>query len=324
MFVSLPAVSYASYKNNPVLSMGMSAIIPGSGQMLNGDYKKGFFFMAIELLALNQKSKYTKNAENIIQDYEDYALDFWSVEKWLKDFYLYKNYNYEIYQGFVNPGNDGKYCNENAEGLYCNDDNYFDIWDYSHGVTFLSNNQTNTYYSIDSDYSHVCSGVMSSSLGGSCDLYIYNNIDDFIVPWGELQIDLDGNVELDEDGLPILNFEGVQAIRDYHFHEGLGKYPEFFSGWLDATLENSWLENRNGYKVPMSNHKSVYQNLRNKSNKEFDKEEIMLSVIFLNHAISMLDSFLRSMNMINKIDVNSNIDYDKNFNAKGISLSLKW
>ena len=175
IFVSTPAFLHASYTSNPVLSMGLSAIIPGSGQMLNGDYKKGFFFMAVELLALNQKSEYTKNAENVIREYEDYALDFWSVEKWLKDFYLYKNYNYEIYQAFVNPGNDGKYCNEDDEGAYCTDDDYFDIWDYSHGVSFLNNNQINTHNSIVNDYSQVCSEVMSNSMGGNCDLYIYSS-----------------------------------------------------------------------------------------------------------------------------------------------------
>ena len=74
----------------------------------------------------------------------------------------------------------------------------------------------------------------------------------------------------------------------------------------------------------MSNHKSIYQNLRNKSNKEFDKEELMLSVIFLNHAVSMFDAFLTSVYKKKKIDVNSTMKYDQNFKPTGINLFLRW
>ena len=101
--IAFPSVTDSKFNDNPVLSMGLSAIIPGAGQILNGDYKKGIFFFGIELLALNQKSNYNNNAKSFIEEYEDYALDYWSVEKWLKDFYLFKHEaehvisNYSIY-----------------------------------------------------------------------------------------------------------------------------------------------------------------------------------------------------------------------------------
>ena len=319
--IAFPSVSDGKFNNSPVLSMGLSAIIPGAGQLLNGDYKKGMFFFGIELLALNQKSNYNKNAESFIEEYEDYALDYWSVEKWLKDFYLFKNPDLDIYEAFVNPGADLEYCSSSVQ--YCDDDNYFDIWDYSHGVDFRFNNQNYRHDEISSFYNSVCQNVMAN--GGSCELYAYDpSTESYIVPWGELETDVNGNVILGENELPVLNFSEVEAVRDYHFHEGLGKYPEFFAGWLDATLDLSRLENRNGYKIPMSDNKAFYQNLRNKSNKEFDKEEIMLTIIFINHAISMFDAFLTSINKMKKIDVNSNIEYDGKFNPKGITLHLKW
>ena len=308
IFFTIPTVLHSDYKNNLVLSMGLSAIIPGGGQILNGDYKKGLIFLSIELLALNQKSKYNKNGKKFIHDYEDYALEFWSVEKWLKDFYLYNVPGSEMYEAFIN----------------IEDDYYFNIWDYSHGVDFKYNNQTYSYKSISSIYPQVCQDVMEN--GGSCDLFIANpeDIGSYIVPWGELEKNSNGDLILDENGLPILDFSGVEAIRDYHFHEGLGKYPEFFAGWVDATLEDSRLENRTSYTVPMTDKKSSYQNIRNKSNKEFDKEEIMLSIVFLNHAISMFDAFLTNINRMKKIDVSSNIEYDENFNPRGIKLHFKW
>ena len=308
MLLVVPSTLYSDYKNNTILSMGLSAIIPGTGQLLNGDYKKGIFFLSVELLALNKKSFYNKKGQKFISEYENYALEFWSVEKWFKDFYLYNNPDYEIYEAFINIA----------------DNDYFDIWDYSHGVDFRYDNQNYSYKSINSTYSQVCQDAMQN--GGSCDLYIEdpNEINSYIVPWGELEVDSNGNFILDNNDLPILDFSGVEAIRDYHFHEGLGKYPEFFAGWVDATLENSRLENRNGYRIPMTDNKSFYQNIRNKSNKEFDKEEIMLSIIFLNHAISIFDIFITSIYKNKKFSVNSNINYDENFNPRGINLSLQW
>ena len=61
--IAFPSVADGKFNNNPVLSMGLSAIIPGAGQLLNGDYKKGMFFFGIELLALNQKSNYNISFE---------------------------------------------------------------------------------------------------------------------------------------------------------------------------------------------------------------------------------------------------------------------
>ena len=325
-FIAFPTNLKSDYKSNPILSIGLSALIPGTGQILNGDYKKGLFFLGVELLALNQKSKYNKKGKYFIQQYENYAMDYWSVEKWLKDFYLYKNPDYEIYSAFVNSGPDLQYCNSNGE--YCDDDDYFDFWDYSHGVDFIFNNQLYSYKEIGGAYEDVCGNEME--YGGSCELYILNPgqdpelIDSYLVRWAELEIDDNGNVVLDENDLPVLNFSGLEAVRDYHFHEGIGKYPEFFSGWIDATLENSTLEIRNGYRVPITENKSTYQNLRNNSNKEFDKEELMLSVLFLNHAFSIFDIFLSSINSMPKIDVNSNVKYDQNLKPTGINLSLKW
>ena len=120
------------------------------------------------------------------------------------------------------------------------------------------------------------------------------------------------------------DWDNLEAVRDHHFHEGLGKYPEFFSGWQDATLETSTLDNRNRYEIPLTDKKEEFQLLRNKSNREFDKEEIYLSLIFVNHAVSMFDAFLTSVNRMKKIDVNSRLKYDEDFNLNGIEMSITW
>ena len=338
------SIIFSSEKNkkptNPIFTMGLSAIIPGGGQFLNGDWKKGLVFLSVELISFNQKNKYNVNAKEYIDLYEEHAEQHWSVDKWLRDFYLFKNPDYEIYQAFTHAGTDGPWVNGVQTGAYCDtsdpnnpiycaDDDYRDIWDYSHGPDFTYNNNFYSIENIASLYTEVCANSINTAddyYGASCALYniidANNNI--YTMPWGYLQTDEYGNIIVDNDGNATPNFDNLEAVRDHHFHEGLGKYPEFFAGWEDATLETSTLDSRNGYEIPLTDKKEEFQILRNKSNSEFDKEEIYLSLIFINHAVSMFDAFLTSVNRMKKIDVNSRLKYGDNFNIRGIELSINW
>ena len=78
---------------------------------------------------------------------------------------------------------------------------------------------------------------------------------------------------------------------------------------------------KNGTDVATSDKKDYYQNMRNKSNSEFDKEELFLSLIFVNHAVSMFDAFLTSINRTKKVNIESNMKYGYN---NGIEINLKW
>ena len=98
----------------------------------------------------------------------------------------------------------------------------------------------------------------------------------------------------------------------------------FSGGSEDATLETSTLDSRNGYEIPLTDKKEEFQILRNKSNSEFDKEEIYLSLIFINHAVSMFDAFLSSVYRMKNFSVNSNMKYDRNLNVNGIEMSVSW
>ena len=161
IIIIISSIVFSSEKNdkqiNPIFTMGLSAVIPGSGQFLNGDWKKGLIFLSVELISFNQKNKYHSSAEKYIDLYENHANDYWSVDKWLRDFYLFKNPDYAIYKAFTHPGTDGPMVNGVQTGTYCDtsdpnnpiycaDDNYLDIWDYSHGPDFTYNNIFNFSY----------------------------------------------------------------------------------------------------------------------------------------------------------------------------------
>ena len=77
---------------NPIIAMGLSAVIPGGGQIYNGNWKKGLIFLGLELFSFTQMNKYNKSAKSYIREYEDYAKEHWEIDKWLQDFYLFQSF----------------------------------------------------------------------------------------------------------------------------------------------------------------------------------------------------------------------------------------
>jgi len=322
---------------NPIIAMGLSAVVPGAGQIYNGNWKKGLLFLGLEIISFNQMHKYNKSAESYVRDYEDYADEYWHIEKWLQDFYLFVDWIPEGYDSI----------SENV--FYDSNVNYIDIGiggngSYSHGPDFIYNNNSYSHRDIYGDYESVCGSETSTNImenGGSCDLwefsnegfgYVLNNDPNvpcdpnnpstepncnlhYIMPWGTLEFDNN------QDTNPTPNYSSIVLIRDHHLYEGIGKYNEFFAGWDDATLEEARQVYKNGTDVATSDKKDYYQNMRNKSNSEFDKEELFLSLIFVNHAVSMFVAFLTSVNRTKKVKIESNMKYGYN---NGIEINLKW
>lgn len=317
---------------NPVIAMGLSAVVPGGGQIYNGDWKKGLIFLGLELISFNQMNKYNKSAKSYVRDYENYADEYWNVEKWLQDFYLFVDWIPENYNNL----------SENV--FYDSDLNYIDIGEYSHGPDFIYNN--NGYSHRDPDfkelYDDICGLEVSTVMetGGSCDLYLIPDENAFVqnnngnspcnpvidencfpyyqMPWGTLVF---SNFDDGNYNTITRDYSSVYLVRDHHLYEGIGKYNEFFAGWDDATLEEARQVFKNNTDIATSDKKDYYQNLRNKSNKEFDKEELFLSLIFVNHAVSMFDAFLTSINRTKKVNIESNMNYGYN---KGLEINLKW
>ena len=43
-------------------------------------------------------------------------------------------------------------------------------------------------------------------------------------------------------GIDIYNQHSITIVKDQHFYENIGKYNEFFSGWVDADIDNIIVE----------------------------------------------------------------------------------
>ena len=134
-------------------------------------------------------------------------------------------------------------------------------------------------------------------------------------------------------------FDNITVTKDHHFYEGIGKYNLFFAGWEDTSIclneENGniqpsddcrWISFNNEYQVALSSHKKYYQNqLRAKSNNRYDYAENALTLIFVNHFISMIDIFLSEFLNYEHQNVYAVPIYSVNQNNfNGMKLGFTW
>lgn len=67
---------------SPILAGALSALIPGAGEIYNGDYLKAALFLAIEGVSLYLNNYYTKKGNDQTTFFQKYADDYWSVVRY--------------------------------------------------------------------------------------------------------------------------------------------------------------------------------------------------------------------------------------------------
>ena len=293
---SIPKLSNSDSKTttNPLKSVLFSAILPGSGQMLNGDYKRGTVYMAIELLSWIYRDNYISKSKFYENKYKEFANEHWNFEKWIQDYSLFADPNNAVNSTMID-----------------NNGNFAYPWDDAHGIEFthdgILQKTTNTWF--QNSYTEYCN----------------ESID-------EVPVQCDDNSFFDLE-------DRVLVIKDHHFYEGIGKYELFFAGWDDTEDCDDSVINEHGtcsYVLSVGNkqnafteNKSYYQyELRSKANKKSDYAENALTLIFVNHAISMFDAFIS--NVIKNKDMNFNYyshpiyNNSSGFTLEGINFSILW
>ena len=157
----------------------------------------------------------------------------------------------------------------------------------------FANNEMQEYPDINEGSHH----IDFSYIGDSGDIiFIRTNSEEFFA----LHENWDDNFEVQNE---------VIIIKDHHFYENIVKYNHFFAGWDDQdqiTME----VNSNGYKTAFSPNKTAYRNLYNKSIYNYKVRDDVLSFIFINHFVSMLDGLVSNSN--SNLSENFSISYDYN------------
>jgi len=312
-----------SYYNENLLPTLMSLIIPGSGQFKKKQWKKGVAFLGSELILWHYRDKYNDEGDYYVNQYKEFASENWSFSKWVKDYYSFINDNnqewedpYGVYEGFINEN----LCQMNSNSNYSSSSGYNGYcapWHEAHYIEYINNGNIQglsgrTENGADTDllFSYFCGGTGYYEDGCT----------------------------ISEEKLLYLN-QNIEITKDHHFYEGIGKYNLFFAGWNDThecfDVENGnlhtsyscrWIENVNGYDVALSNYKQYYQDeLRAKSNERYDLAENALTLIFVNHAVSMMESFMSDyLNYNNDKSSISPLYNMENKRIKGVEISFSW
>ena len=157
----------------------------------------------------------------------------------------------------------------------------------------FANNQTQEYPDINEGSHHIDFSYIDDS---GDRIFIRTNSEEFFA----LYENWDDSFELENE---------VIIFKDHHFYENIVKYNHFFAGWDDQdqiTME----VNSNGYKTAFSPNKTSYRNLYNKSIHNYKVRDDILSFIFINHFVSMLDGLVFNSN--NNLSENFSVSYDYN------------
>ena len=118
-----PEMNYIDYKSLD-FSAGLaesieSLIVPGLGQLSNGDYVKAGIFFGVEVISWGVYAHY--NQRGIKQDglNKEFADEYWSFSKWVREYYIFDDSLYD-------------YIFENEET-----ENFEDIWGPGHKLHFI-------------------------------------------------------------------------------------------------------------------------------------------------------------------------------------------
>lgn len=67
---------------SPIIAGALSAIIPGAGEIYNGDYLKAALFLAVEGVTIYLNNHYTKKGDDQTVFFQNYADNYWSVVRY--------------------------------------------------------------------------------------------------------------------------------------------------------------------------------------------------------------------------------------------------
>jgi len=84
---------FKNYNNSdgPLKPMVLSMIVPGLGQYIQGNKKKAWFFLGVEILSISANKHYKNQADKDVLKYKDFANQNWSFQSWID--------NYECWNG---------------------------------------------------------------------------------------------------------------------------------------------------------------------------------------------------------------------------------
>jgi len=273
---------------NKIKAMLYSGLVPGAGQhFVNSQTNKGIMFLLFELLSWAHYAHYTKRAENYKEQYQDYADQHWSFASWCDHYYDFDNLDNPFRDIFINLETDQYSPINSGHGFAF----YYDDPDSGNRVLIHTNTQT------------------------FLDIYEGNSLSG----WDDW--DNDTNEDgIDDSVASFVESTNLSVIRNHDFYEGIIKYDQFFAGWDDQNfaerITNGW-----GDDNITSPNKSFAKTLYDNSVRNYKTQDMFLTAIYINHAVSMLDALITNTLSSNQLSLS--YDYNSIINFHQAQLSVK-
>lgn len=283
--------------NNAFIAFSLSAILPGAGQIYNKNYKRGFAYLAFEIINWSKRSKYLDKGNDFVDQYKDFANDNWNFDRWIRDINLLADPNHPVNSVMLGP-----------------DDNFFYPWNDSHHIEFYLDgylrrtNSSNGDNWFENTYKTACSDAINNFQ--ECITNVFTNSDGSPATITRDHHFYEGIGKYD------LFFAGWNDTRDGECsEETINDHGSCSYILLTNNTENAYTDKKRYYQYE----------LRDKANKNYDVAENALTFIFVNHAISMLDAFIVNL-ASNKSSINYMTQplYDNNIKLNGIEISILW
>ena len=283
--------------NNAFIAFSLSAILPGAGQIYNKNYKRGFAYLAFEIINWSKRSKYLDKGNDFVDQYKNFANENWNFDRWIRDINLLADPNHPVNSVMLGP-----------------DDNFFYPWSDSHHIEFYLDgylrrtNNSNGDNWFENTYKTACNDAINNFQ--ECITNVFTNSDGSSATITRDHHFYEGIGKYD------LFFAGWNDTRDGECsEETINDYGSCSYILLTNNTENAYTDKKRYYQYE----------LRDKANKNYDVAENALTFIFVNHAISMLDAFIVNL-ASNKSSINYMTQplYDNNIKLNGIEISILW
>ena len=283
--------------NNAFIAFSLSAILPGAGQIYNKNYKRGFAYLAFEIINWSKRSKYLDKGNDFVDQYKNFANENWNFDRWIRDINLLADPNHPVNSVMLGP-----------------DDNFFYPWNDSHHIEFYLDgylrrtNSSNGDNWFENTYKTACNDAINNFQ--ECITNVFTNSDGSPATITRDHHFYEGIGKYD------LFFAGWNDTRDGECsEETINDYGSCSYILLTNNTENAYTDKKRYYQYE----------LRDKANKNYDVAENALTFIFVNHAISMLDAFIVNL-ASNKSSINYMTQplYDNNIKLNGIEISILW
>jgi len=307
---SITLVSGSNIPGEKFKSLGKtmlySGILPGLGQVYLGKWERGLIYLVLDAVAAGVWYQNNIRAEARKKDYQSYAADHWDFALWVRDYYKWWPEN--------NPGYDYDTSWVEIRDVFINKENdyYFDIWDHSHSIDFDWQGDkvsSSDYEEFKDIYTELCAISLSQfdPLANNYDPQC--NIDDI------------------EDIRRVAIENGFVLDNDFHFHEGIQKYPNYFAGWDDT--DRLYLTNSgNNNTIIRSPNQTAFQNIRT----DYNRIKILAgrggNFMLINRFVSVIDALFLTKKWNSKHAVKLNLDIYPDLRNKsgigGMKLIMGW